>query len=466
MPIPQFRTVHFWPEDQQERNAGFQASNPNVVTTAPTPSTASTEVTQPQETNNPANNGVVPTSTGWAPATTDQKATPGQIPYTQDEMNKQLTAAGITMNPWAYNNELEKTYGIGNYGMSADQVKELPESFYDANGNYVVRDVQSYKLSAKTSEKYRKFQEDFSKIKIQGKQANSGAWIDQDFGVGIQEAQNLLRLMLNTEAAEKAYKSNDAAVQLVTQSLGLLKSLQPGTPEYQNAATKFKLDLAEFAQKISNNEFGKYGWSTALTDSISDYIRNIRSLGELYKMDESGLTTFVQNAERSFEKTTVQYKQLKDMPSVKIKWELMQNKTYQDFLKTAYEKHPEFRKQIEWFMTSTTLWDEEKKFIDTVFVGKYAANFFEAKKAYAEQFWTFAAAKAFAWFEDIMNIKNAQYESAEDDLLKYGDWGSFQFSLNSWQGNTPYRTTSTWQSGWQSYNTRQASTRSVDRTIW
>lgn len=36
-------------------------------------------------------------------------------------------------------------------------------------------------------------------------------------------------------------------------------------------------------------------------------------------MDESGLTTFVQNAERSFEKTTVQYKQLKDMPSVKIK---------------------------------------------------------------------------------------------------------------------------------------------------
>lgn len=472
MPIEQFRSVYpgWTPEDNAQRNASFQTNNPNVTVAPPTPATTMTEATPAQDTSNPANNGIVPTPAGWVPVNNPFTPEPaGTLKYTEWEINKQLTAAGTTMNIWAYNNELEKTYGIGNYGMTPEQVKELPESFYDKNGNYVVRDVQSYKLTPETSEKYKKFQDDFSKIKIKGKQANSGSGIDQDFWVGIQEAQNLLRLMLNTEAAEKAYKSNDAAVQQVTQSLSLLKSLQPGTPEYQNAATKFKLDLATFGQLISNDEFGKYGWRTALTDQIGDYIRNTRSLGELYKMDENGLSTFVQNAEKSFKKTTVQYKQLKELPSTKAKQDLMNNPTYQNFLNTAYKNNPEYRKQIESFQTSSTISDDEKKFIDTVFVGKYAANFLEAKKAYTEQFWVFAAAKAFAGFDDIMNVKNAAYKTAEDDMLESGNWGSFSFSLNSWQGNTPSGSTwytPTWQSGWQSYNTRQASTRSVERTIW
>jgi hypothetical protein len=43
----------------------------------------------------------------------------------------------------------------------------------------------------------------------------------------------------------------------------------------------------------------------------------------------------------------------------------------------------------------------------------------------------FAAAKAFAGFDDLMDVKDAQYKSAEDDMLATGDWGNFQFSLNS-----------------------------------
>jgi hypothetical protein len=57
--------------------------------------------------------------------------------------------------------------------MTPEDISQLPQAAYDAQGNYVVRNVQSFKLTPETSEKYRKFKDDFTKIKIQGKQAFS-----------------------------------------------------------------------------------------------------------------------------------------------------------------------------------------------------------------------------------------------------------------------------------------------------
>jgi hypothetical protein len=64
-------------------------------------------------------------------------------------------------------------------------------------------------------------------------------------------------------------------------------------------------------------------------------------------MDEKGITNFIQNAESSFNKTTVQYEKLKDLPSYKTKQDLMKNPVYQNFLDYAQEHNPAYSKQIE-----------------------------------------------------------------------------------------------------------------------
>ena len=61
MAIEQFRSV-LPDEASQEQNARYQVNNPNVTIAKVEQPTAPTEMTQPQTTNNPANNGVVPTS--------------------------------------------------------------------------------------------------------------------------------------------------------------------------------------------------------------------------------------------------------------------------------------------------------------------------------------------------------------------------------------------------------------------
>jgi hypothetical protein len=109
MAIEQFRTPTIDPEDNAQRNASFQTSNPNVTVAPPTPMTDPTEMTQPQTTDNPANNGIVPSSNnraiqqstfGPAPTQGFSVAPPeGTLNYSQADMNKQLISASTQPNP-------------------------------------------------------------------------------------------------------------------------------------------------------------------------------------------------------------------------------------------------------------------------------------------------------------------------------------------------------------------------------
>ena len=59
------------------------------------------------------------------------------------------------------------------------------------------------------SAQYKTFQDDFSKVNLQGKQANSGTGIDPDFGVTYAQTKSLLNSMLDTDSAKAGFKSND-----------------------------------------------------------------------------------------------------------------------------------------------------------------------------------------------------------------------------------------------------------------
>lgn len=483
MPIEQFQTPLLWPEDNAQRNAGFQTSNPNVTVAPPTPATTPTEITTPQETNNPANNGVVPGQSNPSPFGTGWQDTGGipQVNATQDEINKSIT--GFSLNNWTpSNNNLDNLYGISNYGITPEDVAKMPQAYYDANGNYVVRQVKQYQLSPETSKNYAELQADFQKyITPAWKQANSGWGISADFGVTLSETEDILRKIMTSTSYGKNKASYDPFVQAVGAARQALEGIfakgspNPNDRAFQDAAAKYKMAVIAMADKAKSQEMWIFNGSTGFTDQLNNYLNNSKKLWEIYKADEATLKDFLARAGQSMNKTSVTYQQLKDIGSTSAKEKLMKNPTYQDFLRTVLQHHPEQKANIQKFMSDSTISIAESKFITDFFVGDYAKNFFETREAAKASLDPATVKAMFAWFEDIIEIPNLWWEKADDELMKQTSvGGSFQFSLNAWggwysswsSGSSYSGWYSTWQSRWQSYNTQQAKTRSVERTIW
>lgn len=472
MPIEQFRSVYpgWTPEDNAQRNASFQTSNPNVTVAPPTPATTMTEATPAQDTSNPANNGIVPDSGSFG-YTDRQLGTTKAIWATGDELNTALKEQQLQTQPTPGN--LASLYGIQQSGMTPEDTTKMPTGVYDANGNYLEKTVQPYYMTPETSKAYGDLQNDFSQIQVAGKQANSGKGIDPNFGVSLQQTWNVLQKIATSDAYKvKALAWERAALDAATQAFLNVNQQAASLPEdqkaalLQDAAAKLKMAMLPFAEKARAIEFGKYGSRTEMSDTMDTFMNGMKKFQEIYKSDEAQLKDFLGVATKSFAKAKVEYRQLKDLPSLKAKQELNSNPAYQTFLDTVVKNVPEVASKVETFRKANIITQDEKDFISKYFVGKYASQLFDARKAAIASLGPVEGSAMFKGLEDIIKIKDLPYQTREDDLLDTADFGQLDYSLNSGGGYTPYRTTSTWQSGWQSYNTRQASTRSVERTIW
>lgn len=472
MATEQFRSfLPGGPEAQQEQNSVNQANSPNAAGTNPTPATLPTEATLPQDNNNPANNGIVP----WGAYGYEDRSLWGtkQVGATGTDINTSIKNQSMTTQP--ADTTLAKLYGIQQSGLTPEDTAKLPTGVYDSTGKYLEKTVQSFYMTPKTSKAYGDLQNDFNMITVPGKQANSGKWIDPNFWVNLEQTWSILWKIAGSDAYKvKALANERTVLDTATQNFLNLKQQASNLPEdqkasmMQDAVAQLKMAMIPFAEKARAIEFGKYGTRTELSDSMDTFMNGMRKFQEIYKSDETQLKDFLGTATKSFSKANVEYKQLKDLPSLNAKKELMDNPAYQTFLDSIVKNVPEIADKINTFKNSSVITPDESDFIKKYFVGKYAAQLFDARKAAIAALWPVNWAAMFKWFDAIIKIKDLPYQTREDDLLDTANLGQLDYSLNSgegyqfsWSSYTP-----TWQTGWQSYNVRQVSTRSVNRSIW
>lgn len=163
----------------------------------------------------------------------------------KEELNQGLTQMSLNNAPMSGNNKLNDLYGISQASLDEEFIKnKTAPAYYDANGNYIVREIQQYQMTPATSAKAAELDKDFSeKIRISGKIANSGTGIDPSFGTDVDSAVALMRKLSNTDAFKKDSEKNRPLIANVNSAADLMeKAIQAqNADQYQDAVAKFKI---------------------------------------------------------------------------------------------------------------------------------------------------------------------------------------------------------------------------------
>lgn len=440
------------PEEATQARVQASYSNPNTPAKPQAP-TQAMQQTKPQTTNNPANNWVMP----------EQNPYQFQVSNNVDVTKLNTSLLGASLTPAFWNPDtLENYYGVSWGWFWQEQIAKLPWAVTDTQGNLYTK--VSKNLVMDDNEKYNELLQDLSINKglSPDKPANSWQGIDINFWYSLEKTENLMRQLAanpdianNRELWKWAWQNFIQAGNAYKAAIGQIQKWMSYDQINQILAdpvAKLKMAMIPVVDKASSLEYASKG-RTLIGDTYNDFSKSMAKYPWFYESSGKELEQFVNNVKSSQKQYLVEYKQLKNQGSINAKQNLLKNSAYQNFLQAIVKQHPEMSDKLRQNMNEPTITQFEQKLIDDYFVGGYAKQLFSARSAALEQFWPMASSW-FKPFDEILNVKELRYQTAEDDYLSSMNLGQIDYSKYGWLdfgiGRNPSNSFSSVKWGWQS----------------
>lgn len=440
------------PEEATQARVQASYSNPNTPAKPQAP-TQAMQQTKPQTINDPANNWVMP----------EQNPYQFQVSNNVDVTKLNTSLLGASLTPAFWNPDtLENYYGVSGGGFKETDVAKLPWAV--TNQKWDLFTKVSTAMVNENNEKYNELVKDLSANQglTPDKPANSWRGIDINFWYSLDKTEKLMmQLAANPDLARNRdlWKwAWDNFIQAWNAYQMALKQIQKWMPYEQinqilaEPVGTLKMAMIPIVEKANWIEYWSK-WRTLLWDTYNDFIKSMDKYTWFYQSSGKELEQFVNNVKSSQKQYLVEYKQLKDQGSINAKQNLLKNSAYQWFLQAIVKQRPELWDKLRQNMNEPTITQFEQKLIDDYFVGGYAKQLFTARSNALKQFWPMASSW-FKPFDEILNVKELRYQTAEDDYLSSMNLGQIDYSKYGWLdfgiGRNPSNSFSSVKWGWQS----------------